>query len=263
MTPEEMQQRKREMGLTYEQLSLLCGVPAPTIQKIITGSTENPYSYNRQALEKVLNPDFRPDFMVREKAAAYSAKSQGAYTADDYYALPDDQNCELIDGVLYTMEAPGFNHQTIVEFVGDALKDHVKRNGGPCLVRMVVQDVKVSKDDKTIVQPDIFVLCDRSKITRQWIYGAPDLIVEVLSKSTKKKDCTVKLDKYRDSGVREYWAIDPKEEMVACYDFEKNLYFPKTYTFDQSVPVGIWEGSYSVDFSKLKDQLIDFGPEDE
>ena len=261
MTPEEMQQRKREMGLTYEQISTLCGVPTPTVQKIISGTTENPYSYNRDAVERILNPDYRPG-TVREGVFKYKAKRQGEYTAEDYYGLPDDQNCELIDGVLYDMSGPDFNHQTAVEFIGDVLRNHVKKNGRPCLVRAVAQDIKVSKDNRTIVQPDVFVLCDRSKITRQWISGAPDLVVEVLSKSTRKKDCTVKLDKYRDSGVREYWIVDLEDELVRVYDFKKNEYFPVTYDFTQSVPVAIWDGKCRVDLAQLKEQLIDFGPEE-
>ena len=66
-------------------------------------------------------------------------------------------------------------------------------------------DVQLEWDDKTMVQPDVMVVCDRDKITRKCIYGAPDLAVEILSDSTKKKDMYVKLGKYMDAGVREYW----------------------------------------------------------
>ena len=272
MTPEEMQQRKREMGLTYEQISKLCGVPTPTVQKIISGTTESPYSYNREAVERVLNPDYRPCWMrekdrkpaeIRESVFAYGAKRQGEYTAEDYYAMPDDQRCELIDGVLYDMASPDFNHQTIVEYVGLALKEYVKKNGGNCLVRMTAQDTKVSSDDITIVQPDIFVLCDRTKIKKQWIFGAPDMIVEVLSKSTQKKDCTIKLNKYLFSGVKEYWIIDPVTEKIICYDFSQETVIPMIYGFNDSVPAAIWGGRCKIDFQPLKDELIDFGSDED
>ena len=262
MTPEEMQRRKIEMGLTYEQLSKLCGVPAPTIQKIITGTTKEPYSYNRKAVEEVLNPDFRPPFL-RETPFVYHVNREGEYTSEDYYSLPDDQNYELIDGKLYVMEGPSFNHQTIIDYVADRLKEYVKKNNGKCLVRGLTQDTKISRDEKTIVQPDLFILCDRSKITRQWIWGAPDFVMEVLSKSTRKKDVTVKFAKYLESGVKEYWVVDPDQEKVITYDFTQEPFGVSIYGFDDKVPVAIWDGACVVDFSGLKEELIDFGPEEE
>ena len=80
-------------------------------------------------------------------------------------------------------------------------------------------DVQLDCDDKTMVQPDVMVVCDRDKITRKCIYGAPDLAVEILSDSTKKKDMYVKLGKYMEAGVREYWLVDPKGKKVIVYDF--------------------------------------------
>lgn len=264
MTPEEMQRRKIEMGLTYEQLSELCGVPTATIQKIVTGTTKGPYSYNRKAVETVLNPDYRPDFMrVSERPYVYHVNKDGEYTSDDYYNLPDDQKYELIDGKLYVMEGPSFNHQTIVAYVYHQLWDHVKVNGGKCLVRMLPQDIKVARDERTIVQPDLFILCDRNRITPQWIWGPPDFVMEVLSKSTRKKDVTVKFAKYLESGVREYWVIDPQQEKIITYDFTQEPFGVSIYGFDSKVPVSIWNGACVVDFSGLKDELIDFGPEED
>ena len=262
MTPEEMQRRKIEMGLTYEQLSELCGVPTATIQKIITGTTKDPYSYNRKAVEEVLNPDYRPSFL-QETPYVYHINKDGEYTSEDYYKLPDDQQYELIDGKLYVLESPNFNHQTIIEYVCYKLRDYVKEHGGNCLVRMLPQDTKVSKDERTIVQPDLFILCDRSKITRQWIYGAPDFVMEVLSKYSRKKDTTIKFSKYMQSGVKEYWIIDPEKEQVITYDFTQEPFGVAIYGFDDKVPVAIWDGACVVDFSGLKEELIDFGPEEE
>ena len=128
---------------------------------------------------------------------------------------------------------------------------------------MLPQDTKVSKDERTIVQPDLFILCDRSKITRQWIYGAPDFVMEVLSKYSRKKDTTIKFSKYMQSGVKEYWIIDPEKEQVITYDFTQEPFGVAIYGFDSKVPVSIWGGACVVDFSGLKEELIDFGPEEE
>ena len=83
-------------------------------------------------------------------------------------------------------------------------------------------DVQLDCDDKTMVEPDVIILCDRSKDINRCIYGAPDFVAEVLSKSTRRKDIGVKTYKYANAGVREYWMIDPKDMKVIVYTFAQN-----------------------------------------
>ena len=175
--------------------------------------------------------------------------------ANSTFALKADGQSELIDGKLYVLESPNFNHQTIIEYVCYKLRDYVKEHGGNCLVRMLPQDTKVSKDERTIVQPDLFILCDRSKITRQWIYGAPDFVMEVLSKYSRKKDTTIKFSKYMQSGVKEYWIIDPKRQEVLVYDFEGEELTPEKYTFADQIPIRISGGKCSIDFAKVSEAI--------
>ena len=107
-------------------------------------------------------------------------------------------------------------------------------------------------------------ICDGKKIIGRCIYGAPDFVIEVLSKSTRKKDMTVKLNKYREAGVREYWMVDSEEKdnlKIIVYDFEHDD-LGHIYSFDDKVPVGISGGKCFVDFSKVKDEL-DFDLPDE
>ena len=103
-------------------------------------------------------------------------------------------------------------------------------------------DVQLDCDEKTIVQPDVLVLCDVSKLSGNTISGAPDFIVEILSPSTRKKDMFIKLEKYMTAGVREYWMVDAEKKKVLIYDFEHENY-PILFGFDAEVPVGIFEGS--------------------
>ena len=84
------------------------------------------------------------------------------------------------------------------------------------------------------------------------IYGAPDFIAEILSPSTRKKDFTLKLSKYSNAGVREYWIIDPDKEAIVVYDLE-HLDIPAVYGFQDTVPVRIWNGECVVDFAKIWD----------
>ena len=107
-----------------------------------------------------------------------------------------------------------------------------------------------------MLQPDVLVVCDRSKIIRRCIYGAPDFIVEILSPATRKKDLTVKLGKYVRAGVSEYWIIDPDKKKVVVYDFAHEE-FPTVYGFDSKIPVGIFDGECVIDFTEIY-QYISF-----
>ena len=87
------------------------------------------------------------------------------------------------------MAAPAVTHQEIAFEVAVALRKYIKDKGGKCKVFMSPVDVQLDKDDKTMVQPDILVLCNREKLKKRVIYGAPDMIIEILSKSTWMRAC--------------------------------------------------------------------------
>ena len=120
---------------------------------------------------------------------------------------------------------------------------------------MVLQaptDVQLDCDEKTMVQPDILVVCQRNRLTKQNVYGAPDMVVEVLSKSTRKKDMSLKLYKYSNAGVLEYWIVDPNNKMVFVYDLENDMDV-NIYSFQDKVPVKIFNNECVVDFSEMND----------
>ncbi|MBU3877778.1 Uma2 family endonuclease [Faecalicatena sp. AGMB00832] len=252
MTIQEMKERKRELGYTYAQIADLSGVPLGTVQKIFNGSTASPRYDTLRALEQILREP--SETLIREASTPYLAKEQGKYTLEDYYKIPDDTRMELIDGVLYDMTAPTSSHQLITGFIYAQLFNHVTDNKGPCLPMISPVDVQLDCDDKTMVEPDILVVCDRSKVIDRCVYGTPDFIIEVLSKSTKKKDAVIKLNKYMNAGVREYWMIDPMKEKVIVYDFEHDDY-PVLYGFDANVPVQIWDGKCVIDFQELYEHI--------
>ena len=84
------------------------------------------------------------------------------------------------------------------------LKPHT---GNKCVPFVAPTDVQLDCDDKTMVQPDVLVVCDRSKITKERIVGAPDLVMEVISPSRVTVDIFIKVQKYKNAGVREYWLV--------------------------------------------------------
>ena len=189
------------------------------------------------------------ELMVHEPAPAYR-KKQGEYTLEDYLALPDEERVELIDGVLYDMAAPRTWHQAIGGFIYKLLLDHVLANGGPCMPFMSPVDVQLDEDDRTVVQPDVLIVCSRERYRDGRIFGAPDFLVEVLSPSTRRKDMQLKLFKYGNAGVREYWIVDSEKKRVIVYDFEHEE-APAVYTFADKVPVLIWDGRCEIDFAQI------------
>lgn len=259
MSIAEMKERKRELGYSYEQIADKSGVPLSTVQKVFSGATQSPRYETLCALEKVLW-DYPPS-MVKETVCEYGkglAKKQGEYTMEDYYNWPEDERIELIDGVIYYMSSPCIIHQAIVGEIDYALKTFVKQKKGKCRIFGAGIDVRLDCDDRTIVIPDITVVCKKDNFTEQYLNGAPDLAVEVLSPSTRKKDMTIKLSKYAGAGVREYWVVDPQKETVVVYKFnheneeDAEVSF---YTFENQVPVGIFDDECIVDFKEIKEYL--------
>ena len=279
MTITEMNERKRELGYTDARISELSGVPLSTVRKVLGGITKAPRYDTIKALEKVLGKEtagsgynsrisdnettaFSYDSCmtsgapqgVREVQPAYSTKKQGEYTLEDYLAIPDERRVELIDGVIYDMSSPLGHHQIIAGQIYFHLVSYISGKGGPCIPFIAPIDVQLDCDDKTIVQPDVLILCDRSKYTPQRIVGAPDFVVEVLSKSTREKDMFLKLNKYRSAGVREYWMVDPDKKNVMVYHFENDDDL-SVYTFRDKVPVGIYGGDCVIDFAPIDDYV--------
>ena len=155
------------------------------------------------------------------------------------------------------MTSPTQTHQVITGFIHAELWNFVIGNKGKCVVNIAPTDVHVdTADNKTIVQPDVMVTCDRDKITNPRIEGAPDLVVEVLSPSTRRKDFSVKVKKYADAGVRELWLVDPRDRRIIVYDFE-NEDIIRMYTFQDRVPVLIFGGDLNIDFRQVTEYLND------
>lgn len=254
MLYEILRKKKEEMGLTTERLSQLSGVPVGTINKILNGETRSPRYDTLSALESVLTPQKPYPNMICDSASLLATKQQGTYTIEDYYALPDDLRAELIDGNLIFLEAPSFSHQEIITSLLLEIGLFIRSNKGGCKVLASPLDIQLDCDDRTIVQPDIIVSCDKKKRTERGIYGAPDMCIEIISPSTRKLDYGLKMTKYMNAGIREYWIVDLKREAVVCYYFEGEDY-PVMHTFRDKVPVRIFDGRLTIDFSQIKDGL--------
>lgn len=167
-------------------------------------------------------------------------RKEEMYTIDDIYALPDGQRAELIDGQIYYLATPSRTHQRTLGAIYRKIADYIDSKGGNCEVDIAPFAVFLNNDDINYVEPDISVICDSSKLDEKGCHGAPDWIIEIVSPGSKPMDYLTKLFKYRTAGVREYWIVDSAKKRVTVYFFEKELM--EEYSFDEDVPVGIYEG---------------------
>lgn len=271
---EELNERRKEMGLSYPALSKLCGVPAPTLQKVLSGTTGSPRYHTLKKIEEALFGSGQETGLLRERAAVYqtgqdrgeetisesslpdqvrsiACKPQGTLTIADYELIPDDERYELIDGVLIRLEAPTTEHQRLSMFLSAQLYLLAERESCGCTVLTAPCDVQLDEDDRTIVQPDIFVYCDEERINTKRCVGAPDLCIEILSPSTRSKDMLLKRYKYERAHVREFWVVDPEFRRIVTYVFDREP-VERSYHFGDRIPIGICGENASIDFGKYR-----------
>ena len=213
------------------------------------------YEYESDSMgdPKPIVPDIIEDAWTRRW------RRQGSYTVRDYEAIPDGIRVELIDGVLYDLSAPSAAHQIILGEVFSAMNSYRKSSGkNYCRPIMAPYDVQLDMDDRTMVQPDLLVVCMKKGMDlKKRLSGAPEFVMEVLSTSTREKDMEIKRRKYYDAGVREYWIVDPDAQEVVVYDFSE-LKFPRTYSFHDKVPVIVSGGELEIDFNEIREELEGF-----
>lgn len=170
------------------------------------------------------------------------------YTTDDIYALPEGERAELIDGNIYYTAPPSRKHQDYVGALYRKISDYIDLSKGSCKPYLAPFAVFLNENDKTCVEPDISVICDRNKLTDKGCNGAPDWIIEIVSPGSKRMDYSVKLFKYRSAGVREYWIIDPDKNRIMVYYFETDSM--EEYSFLDKVKCNIFE-NLEIDFAAM------------
>ena len=165
------------------------------------------------------------------------------YTYEDYYNWEDGIRYELIDGQAYLMEpAPGYGHQDISVQLTRIFSNYLE--GKPGKVFHAPFDVRLNFDtgDNTVLQPDIVVFLDRSKLAGTGSLGAPDMVIEILSPSTSRRDRVTKYNQYLQAGVKEYWIVDPKAKTVSANILDDGRYLCTDYAKPDVAPVRILEG---------------------
>ncbi|EXJ14669.1 Uma2 family endonuclease [Imhoffiella purpurea] len=179
---------------------------------------------------------------------ALAQRDTDYHTYADYLTWPDDVRYELIDGVAWMMApAPSLDHQDVAGEIYFQLRQALQDR--PCRPFIAPVDVRLPNGDEedgridTVVQPDVLVVCDPSKLDRRGVRGAPDLVVEVLSPGTASHDHVRKRQVYERAGVREYWLVHPVDRMVTIYRLEDGQFGkPEVGELAGETPVGILPG---------------------
>ena len=181
------------------------------------------------------------------------------YTYADYLTWLDDKRRELINGFIHLMSAPMRIHARVSQKLNRVIDGFIEKKKGKCHVYYAPFDVRLPLNDETaddkiynVVQPDICVICDLSKLDERGCIGAPDLIVEVLSPSTLKYDWNYKFNLYEAAGVREYWIVDPQAKVVNVFLLQSDGKYDlgTVYNCNQKAPVHIFEG-LEIDLNEL------------
>ncbi len=181
---------------------------------------------NGKTVAKLIHYTIPDYFFVHEEAGTYKSRTKISY--EEYIELTksSDQRYELIDGEIYLMASPSYNHQIVVNEIGWHFNNYFKKR--PCRSLAAPLDIRLRgfaikfEEDPNVVQPDIVVICDEDKVNEDNKYeGIPTLLIEVLSPSTRGKDMVTKLNLYMKSGIQEYWIVDLENKSITQYSFSK------------------------------------------
>ncbi len=162
----------------------------------------------------------------------------GVYTYADYLSWKIEQALELIKGKIFKMAAPSRKHQDVSREITLALGNHFKNHrcklySAPFDVRLFDKQKSILADKNiyTVVQPDLCIICDLKKLDDRGCLGAPDLIIEILSPGNSNREMKIKKNLYAESGVLEYWIVDPNSEIITRFNLETDDNYGRPYIF--------------------------------
>lgn len=185
-------------------------------------------------------------------------KIEQRYSYADFQTWDESERWEIIDGVPYMQATPLRIHQEILVAILIQIANYL--TGKPCkvypapfCVRLDIE--KNDKDVRNVVEPDITIVCDKSKLDEKGCVGAPDMIVEILSPSSGKNDKLIKFNKYEKAGVKSYWLVEPDQKLVSVFTLQPDGKYgrPDIYTDDDKVALSIFP-DFEIDLESVFDK---------
>jgi len=181
------------------------------------------------------------------------------YTYKDYLTWIDDKRRELYDGFIKMMSpAPKRMHQNISSFLHIEIGYFLKKKR--CKIFAAPFDIRLPKKGNEeiydVVQPDLSIICDPKKLDENGCLGAPDMIIEIISKATAKRDAIEKYKIYEEAGVREYWIVYPETELVHVFLLKENKYeLKQIYANDDKIEVNIFNGELIINLKEVFENI--------
>jgi len=166
------------------------------------------------------------------------------YTYADYLEWEGPERYQLINGEVFQMASPSVAHQALLMGLSSKFDNWLQ--GKPCKAFAAPLDVRLfpkkDKSDNTVVQPDLLVVCDKDKLGKGSVNGAPDLVIEIVSPSNTHSELFLKFQYYLKAGVREYWIIDPEGKKVQVHIYENGHYISTAYENNDHIAVTVLPG---------------------
>ena len=166
------------------------------------------------------------------------------YTYADYLKWEGLERYQLINGKVFNIPSSSVVHQALLMELSMQFADWLK--GKPCQVFAAPLDVRLfpkeDDSDDTVVQPDLLVVCDKEKLSKGYVNGAPDLVVEIVTPLSTYYEFFLQFHGYLEAGVREYWVIDPEGQKMQVNIYENGHYISSVHKGNESVPVNILPG---------------------
>jgi len=182
------------------------------------------------------------------------------YTYSDYLTWPEGERWEIIDGIPYMQAAPSWQHQSISGELYRQISNYLVNK--PCKVFSSPFDLCLAEYNESdeeinrVVQPDVVVVCDESKLRKTGYFGVPTLIIEVSSPATSRRDKVLKFNMYENAGVKEYWIVEPDGKFINVFTLQENKKYgrPETYTDENKLQVTVFP-ELVIDLSLVFDKI--------
>lgn len=177
-------------------------------------------------------------------------KENRLFTYTDYLSWSEDERVEIINGIPYLQAAPSRIHQEILSELHRQIANFLvdkECKVYPARFHVVLdlgENILNDGEQLNVLEPDLTIVCDFSKLDDWGCKGSPDMVIEITSPSTARKDKVEKFNKYEQAGIKEYWIVEPAEKVVSVFTLQKNQRFgrPDMYTEDDQVKVSICDG---------------------
>lgn len=253
---ENLKLARKARGYTQAELAEMLDISRSSYANYETGN-RTPDIDMLEKITRVLNIsvdelfgryNFGTPNLIRESPALYRVR-EPEYTVEEYFAIANCSEYELINGRLIKKNAPAAEHQITSLQICMAFYQHILENKGGCQVIPAPFCVVLNEEDAVVVQPDVSVICDSEKLKDGCCYGAPEIVVEIVSPGNWKYDYREKLCIYDEYGVREYWIVDLERDRVLVYDFENSI-GPQLMPLNEEVHSNVLSG-FSMNIGEL------------